>query len=278
MPRDRLLQSATGTRDRSQVSGYNEILDGQTNKLRQWESPQGPIARSAFYYEDDSLLPAPKGAPQGSQSTYSSHKCWTDAQGRSRLTSHIEATDTLSVDWNFSKRERLSEGDIADLQDRLELDHNVRQIEPRRPSELDPSTLIDADLQRRYKKASNLTGLVRNLHPSTLPQSSMCWTQDTSRYCSTTLNPWSRQRRIADQISSFTQCLSNLASGLLMAMLRFLYDCIITFGQTWKMYWPILRWPLVVLVTFLVALNTVAFAYTVTHEAFLSTSVSKSCH
>ena len=55
-----------------------------------------------------------------------------------------------------------------------------------------------------------------------------------------------------------------------MVMLRFLYDCIMTFGQTWKMYWPILRWPLVVLVTFLIVPNTVAFAYTVTHKAFLS--------
>ena len=147
MPRDRLLQSAMGNR-----GGFNAIPNGQTDKLRQWESPQGPLARSAFYYEDDSLLPAPKGAPQGSQSTYSSPKYWTDAQGRSSLTSHLEATDTLPFDWNLFKRQRLSEGDIADLQDRLELDHNLRQIEPRRPSELDPSTLIDADLQRRYKK------------------------------------------------------------------------------------------------------------------------------
>lgn len=36
------------------------------------------------------------------------------------------------------------------------------------------------------------------------------------------------------------------------------------------MCWLILRWPLVVLVAFLVALNTLALAYSVTHEAFLS--------
>ena len=55
-----------------------------------------------------------------------------------------------------------------------------------------------------------------------------------------------------------------------MAMLHFLRDCIVISGQSWQMCWLVLRWPLVVLVSFLVALNTMALAYTVTHEAFLS--------
>lgn len=55
-----------------------------------------------------------------------------------------------------------------------------------------------------------------------------------------------------------------------MAMLHFLYDCAMTAGQVWNMGWPIVRWPLVVLATFLIGLNAIAFAYTVRHEAFLS--------
>ena len=241
MPQERALQSATSNRDRSQVSGSDAVPTDQTNKLCQWE------------------------LSQGSESTYSSSQFWTDAQSRSSLTSHIEATDALPVDWNSFKRKKLSEGDITDLQNRLELDHNVRQrrVEPRRPSELDPSTLIDADLQRRHNTDSNLARLVKNLHSSTLLQDPLRWTQDTPK-----AESW--QRRIVDQISSFTHWLGNLASALFVALLRFLYDCTRTFGQTWKMCWPILRWPLVFLVTFLIALNATAFAYTVTHEAFLS--------
>lgn len=59
-------------------------------------------------------------------------------------------------------------------------------------------------------------------------------------------------------------------SGLLTAMFFFLCDCTMTAGQAWKMGWPIVRWPLVVLATFFVGLNTMVFMYTVTHKAFLS--------
>lgn len=211
------------------------------------------------------MLSTLEGAPQGSQSTSSDHELM-DTQARSSLTSFIEATDTLPIDWNLFKRKRLSEGDIADLQDCLELSHNVRQKEPRRPSELDPSTLIDCDLQR----PGSPPGFVKKRHPSSLHQVSLRWIQATSRPLSIISDSWRRQRRIADEISSFTRCLSNSASGLMAVVLHFLCDCIVAFGQSWRICWPILRWPLVVLVTFLVALNTMALAYTVTHEAFLS--------
>lgn len=145
--------SRTGSFPSKQIR--RNVLTGQNNKLCQWELPQGPNPRSAFHYEDDSSLPAPaqsgtrravEEASQGFWSTYSSSQFRTDGQGGSSLVSHIEVNDTLPVDWNLFKRGRLSEGDIADLQERLELDHNLRQTEPRRPSELDPSTLIDVDL------------------------------------------------------------------------------------------------------------------------------------
>ena len=289
MPRDPWLQSIPSSQDRSQVSGYNELMYDETDQFRQ--SPQGPIARRAFCSEDDPLLSTLERAPQGSQSTSSFHG-WMDRQAHSSLTSLIEATDTLPVDWNLFKRKRLSEGDVADLQDCLELSHNVRQIEPRRPSELDPSTLIDADLQRPstgliqnihpsesdpstlidadLQRPLSRPGLVKNIHPSSLHQIPLRWIKATVRPLSAILNSWRRQRRVADQTSSFTRCLSSLASGLVTIILRFLSDCIDTCRQSWKMCWPILRWPLVFLVTFLVALNTIALAYTVTHEAFLS--------
>ena len=53
-------------------------------------------------------------------------------------------------------------------------------------------------------------------------------------------------------------------------MFLFLHDCTTIAGQTWRWGWPIFRWPLAILVTFFVALNAIAFAYTVTHEAFLN--------
>ena len=151
------------------------FLTGQTDKLCQWELPQGPIPRSVFHYEDDSSLPtlaqsgtrrAVEEASQESQPPYSSPRFWIAGQGGYSLVSYIEANNTLPVDWNLLRRGRLSEGDIADLQERLELDHNLRQAEPRRPSELDPSTRIDGDLQRQHDGASDPAGLDRTLRSS----------------------------------------------------------------------------------------------------------------
>ena len=174
-----------------------------------------------------------EGASQGYQSTDSDFQDLKEFQGRSSLTSHIEANDTLPVDWNPFKRRRLSQVDIIDLQDRLELDHNIRQIEPRRPSELDASTLIDADLQRRYNKPSTVPRLARNLQFSPFFRNLLRWTQDTSRTLST--GSKLRQRRIADQISSSNQWLSDSMSGLLTAMFFFLCDFTMTAGKAWKM-------------------------------------------
>lgn len=176
-----------------------------------------------------------------------------DRQGGSSLVSHIEANDTLPVDWNLFKRGRVSEGDIADLQERLELDHNLRQTEPRRPSELDPSTLIDVDLQKQYDGVSSLARLDRTLRSSSFVPNWRQWTQGTSRTLSA--HTTSCQKRIADQLSDCPQWLCDSISGIFEGIFRFLCDCTMTAGQAWRWGWPIVRWPLVILVTFLVALN-----------------------
>ena len=169
------------------------------------------------------------------------------------------------MNWNLFKRGRLSEGDITDLQERLELDHNLRQTEPRRPSELDPSTLIGGDLQRQYDGTSKFTRLDMTLRSSSFFRQ---WPQDTIRTLSAYIT--SCQERIADQLSGCPQWLCDSVSVIFKGMFRFLHDCTMTAGQAWSWAWPIVRWPLVILVTFLIALNTIAFAYTVTPEAFLS--------
>lgn len=146
-------------------------------------------------------------------------------------------------------------------------------MEPRRPSELDPSALIDAVLQRRYYKTSNLARLTSNLHLSMFFHYLPRWEQGVSRTFSTCSNPC--QRRVADQIPSSTRWLSDSASGFFMGMFCFLSDWTVTAGQAWNMGWPIVRWPLIFLATVLTGLNAVNFAYTVTHEAFLSNFYTK---
>ncbi len=252
MPQERASQGAITNRDRSQVRGHAVFPTSQTDKLCQWEFPQG----------------------------------------RSYLTSHIEADDALPIGWNPLRRRRLSEGDLADLQEHLEMDHNLRQVEPRRPSELDPSTHFDSDLQEirhalealePYSKARqaeqrralefNPPTPVRDLDPSTSVQTSQRWTQNAAR----TLSVWSNssQRRTAVQISGFAQWLKASARELFTAMLYFLHDCLRTARQVLKISWTIVKWPSALLVSLLVLLNGTALAYTVTHEAFLSSFCAK---
>ena len=123
------------------------------------------------------------------------------------------------------------------------------------------------DLQRQYDGASSLARLDRTLRSSSFVPNWRQWTQDTSR----TLSAYTKscQKRIADQLSDCPQWLCDPISGIFEGIFRFICDCTMTAGKAWRWGWPIVRWPLVILVTFLVALNAIAFSYTVTHEAFL---------
>ena len=251
-------------------------MTDQTDELCQRKLPQRPIPRRAFHYEDDSPLPASaqsetrravEETSQEFQSTYSSRHLLTDGQDGSSLVSYTEANNTLPVDWNFFKRGRLSEGDITDLQERLILDHNLRQTEPRRPAELDPSTIIGGDLQRQYDGASNFAILDKTLRSLTFFPNSWQWTQKTTRTLS--VYTTSCQERIVNQLSGCPLWLSDSALVISKGTFRLLHDCTMITGQVWSWGWSIVRWLLLILVMFLIALNAIAIAYTVTHEAFL---------
>lgn len=220
------------------------------------------------------------------ESSYSTANISEDLLARPRyqvtlpcLASYVDANDPLPSDWNIFKRKKLSEADKDDLMQRLELHHGLRQTEPRRLSDLDRSAFIDSDLQRKGCKRSESTRLAQsgyNLHLTAFFHKITDWNW-VQVYTPKTLVTQTalRQEGVVQRISSFTNDLCALTYEMLLSALSFLHNCTTLTGQAYKKIWWILKWPLAITAAFLFALNSVAFAYALNHEAFLSSFCMK---